>query len=195
MKTIIIILAALVSFNISFAQEKPDSVQTLVGEGGKITFFTGPFLRNKWFKNSSAVSAFGGGAGVYYNHTYYVYLQTTSFPIERGSNSNDKYILNALGVSVGYCFNHSRVLHFVAGSQIYYGAVTNNKDVNPDNNIKLNYLMLAPELYLEVNLLSYVRLYAGPSYYITIGNGSHDWVNAEFVNGFSFNFGLLVGKF
>jgi hypothetical protein len=180
---------------ISIAQAQSDSVRTLMNEGENVTFFTGPFLRNKWFENSSVVNAFGGGAGFYFQHKYYIYLQTTSFPIEFGSGNSNKYNMNALGVSIGYCFNPKGVFHFVTGSQIYSAVVTNNKDINPDNNIKLNYLLLAPELYIELNLVSYVRIYAGPSYYITIGNDSYNWINNKFINGFSFNLGLLVGKF
>lgn len=195
MKNSIILFLLFASITVSTAQTQSDSVKTLIGEDNNVTFFTGPFLRNKWFNNSTVVNAFGGGAGFYFNHRYYIYLQTTSFPVELSSNNSDKYILNALGVSVGYCFNPSSAIHFVAGSQIYSAVVTNNKDVNPNNNIKLNYLLLAPEFYVEVNLVSYVRLYAGPSYYVTIGNDSYDWISNKFINGFSFNFGLLVGKF
>ena len=176
-----------------FAQA--DSVQTVIEEGDNLTFFTGPFLRNKRFGNSNVVNAFGGGAGFYLYHKYYIYIQTTSFPIELSSGNNDKYILNALGVSVGYCLNPINVVHFVIGSQIYSGIVTNDKDANPSNNINLNYLLLAPEFYVEVNLVSYVRLYAGPSYYLTLGNDSYKTINSRLINGLSFNFGLLVGKF
>ena len=195
MKNNIIQFSLFILFIFSSVQAQSDSIQTLMSEDDNLTFFTGPFLRNKWFENSTVVGAFGGGAGFYFHHAYYVYLQTTSFPIELSSNNNDKYIMNALGVSVGYCFNPTSAIHFVAGTQIYNAVVTNNKDVNPNNNIKLNYLLIAPEFYIEVNLVSYVRLYAGPSYYITVGNDSYAWINTKFINGFSFNFGLLVGKF
>ncbi len=194
MKNGIILFILFSSITVSIAQTQPDSVNTIIGESDNITFFTGPFLRNKWFNNSKIVNAFGGGAGFYFHHRYYVYLQTTSFLVELSSGNNDKYIMNALGLSIGYCFNPYSAIHFVTGLEIYNAVVTNNKDVNP-NNIKLNYLLLAPEFYVEVNLLSYVRLYVGPSYYVSIGNDSYEWINHKFINGFSFNFGLLVGKF
>jgi|GEM_PF-3025725 len=195
MKNRIILFFLFSLITVSITQAQSDSVKSIISENNNITFFTGPFLRNKWFNNSTVVNAFGGGAGFYFQHKYYIYIQTTSFPVELSSDNNNKFIMNALGVSIGYCINPSNVIHFVAGSQLYSAVVTNNKDVNPNNNIKLNYLLLAPEFYVEINLVSYVRLYAGPSYYITIGNDSYDWINNKFINGFSLNFGLLVGKF
>lgn len=101
--------------------------------------------------------------------------------------------MNIIGASFGYCINPQKKVHFVAGTQLYNSSATNNEDVNPTN-IYLNYMTLSPEVYVEVNLLSYVRLNAGPSY-LTIENDSYNWIDNKYLSGFSFNVGLLVGMF
>ncbi len=170
------------------------SRNSVLKDGDKVTFFTGPFSRTNWMNNLSAKSNFGGGAGLYFNHKYYVYIQTTSCPVEKSSDDLDKFVMNMIGASVGYCINPLKKVHFVTGTQIYKSTVINKKDINPVH-VELNYLMLSPEVYVEVNLLSYVRLYAGPSYSFAIGNDTYNWVNHNYLSGFSFNIGLLVGRF
>ncbi len=177
------------------AQIQLDTVHTVLREGNKIGFFTGPFYRNVQFGNSNFTGTFGGGAGFYFNHKYYVYLQTTSFPIEKSSENSDRYIMNALGPGIGYCYKPSKMIHAVLGTQIYSATVVNDKNINPNNDIKIKYLLIAPELYLEINLVSYIRFYIGPSYYFSFGKDSYDWIDNKFIRGFSVNMGLLVGKF
>ncbi len=177
------------------AQVKPDSIRTILKDRNKIGFFTGPFYRNVQFGNSNFTGAFGGGAGFYFNHKYYIYLQTTSFPIEKSAKNSDKYNMNALGPSIGYCYKPSNMIHAVLGTQIYNATVINDESINPDNDIELKYLLFAPELYLEINLVTYVRFYIGPSYYFSVGKDSYDWIDNKYIRGFSVNMGLLVGKF
>lgn len=177
------------------AQIQPDTLKTVIKEGNTIGFFTGPYYRNVWFGNSNYTGTFGGGAGFYFKHKYFIYLQTTSFPIEKSSQNKDRYTMNTFGPSIGYCHKPSNMIHAVLGTQIYNATVTNDKSINPDNDIKLNYLLIAPELYLEVNIVSYVRFYIGASYYISFGKNSYNWIDNKFIRGFSVNTGILVGKF
>jgi hypothetical protein len=193
MKRLFIVgIIASLSFFVS-AQAQTDTVRTVLKEGDKIGFFTGPYYRNAWFGNSA--SSFGGGAGFYFNHKYYIYLQTTSFPIEKSSKNEDRFVMNTFGPSVGYCHKPANKFHFVFGTQIYSANVVNDENINPGNDIDLKYLLIAPEIYLEVNIVSYVRFYVGPSYYFSIGKDAYEWITNKYIRGFSINAGLLVGKF
>ncbi len=75
MKIRIILFFLFSSISVSIAQTQSDSVKTIIGENNNITFFIGPFLRNKWFNSSTVVNAFGGGAGFYFHHKYYIYTE------------------------------------------------------------------------------------------------------------------------
>lgn len=191
-----IILFSVIGFLLSglTAFSQSDTIHSVFKEGKRITFFTGPFSRNKLFDNSKFVSNFGGGGGIYINHKYYVYLQTTSFTLENDNNDSERFIMNMLGVSAGYNFNPAAKVHLVAGTQIYHSSIINDEDVNPIAT-ELKYLLVSPEIYVEVNLLPYVRFYAGPSYYFAVGNDSYSWIDSNYLNGISLNAGLLVGKF
>lgn len=193
MKKNILLLVTLIScFSTCFSQ--PSSFNSILKDGDKVGFFTGPFSRTKWINGSMAGNTFGGGAGLYFNHKFYVYIQTTSCTVEKSPDDRDNFVMNMIGASMGYCFNPQRTVHFVAETQVYKASVINNKDINPTA-IDLNYLMLSPELYTEVNLLPYVRIYVGPSYSFVFGNDAYNWINNNYLSEFSFNVGLLVGRF
>jgi len=121
-------------------QSFPQSpLNSIIKDGDKITFFTGPFSRTKWFNNSTVENGFGGGAGFYFSHKYYLYVQTTSCPIVKGTENTNSFVMNMFGASVGYCFNPLKKIHFVAGTQIYKSTVINKEDINPVD-VELNYL-------------------------------------------------------
>jgi hypothetical protein len=119
----------------------------------------------------------------------------TSYTSDVPNNTGKEMELVNYGATIGYIFFPKNKIHFFTGIQFAY----NNIMFRESNGLKINrditFFSIAPEINVEANILKFLRIYFGAGWHFAITDDDYLGLNQKTLNGFSINFGFLMGKF
>jgi hypothetical protein len=211
MKTVLLLLALLLSAGVASAQ---DEEQTLVNGDIDIGGFGGVFFRGTGIKHTSATLV-GGGGGVVFGHVLYASVIGYSLATNVHAGVNDTagaplYInLAAGGLRLQYIYRPNDLVHFTAGGLVGGGTISygrrnwfqgdgHNDGWDRDDDMRDygngTFFVFEPELGAELNITSWCRLEGVLTYRVVGGVDYRGLTNGD-IGGISGGAMVKFGKF
>ncbi|MBL7111862.1 MAG: hypothetical protein ISS19_07975 [Bacteroidales bacterium] len=152
---------------LNLAAQDDEEIQTLFGQGTKITGFGGPFM-NFTIINGEFGHMMGGGGGIIMNGFFFggygegltnYIVDDAGFEIEFGHG----------GFWAGYSFLGKKPIHPSISTQIGWGGISLKDADGYDIYYNDNVFVLNPTIELEMNFTQFFRLSIGANYRLVAG--------------------------
>jgi len=155
-----------------------DEIQTLFGQGTKITGFGGPFMSFSTM-NGEFAHMMGGGGGVILNGFFFggYGLGLTNY-IENVAGGNEIEFGHG-GFWTGFTLFGSKAIHPAISTQIGWGGISLKDTDGWDIYYNDNVFVLNPAVELEMNFTKFFRLSVGGNYRFVAGVDSPGLSNQD----------------